>query len=196
MDCSEGVHRPSGRYLFNWVGFSKHDILVERLLEANYKVISNPSDSTGVLCCLPVEFNNTEFEKVEVIRKDGTKEIIEVDTETAIQQLERYLKVQTYYNDTNTSNTIYYNKEDKEDIVDWLLEHWNQYIGVSFLPKNNPTVSAKDLGYSYLPQTYVSKKEFEEYISTLSEIEWEDTGSSEELTDDLLACSTGACPIR
>ena len=134
------------------------------------------------------------LDKKEVTRKDGTIEILEVNLEGALAQLERYEKIQLYYCDQNVSNTIYYLKEEKDDIVDWLLQNWDVYVGVSFLPKNDPTISAKDLGFEYLPQQYVTKQTYYEYFDHLKEIDWDGTDSDEELEDD--GCSGGFCPTK
>ena len=196
MDTYEGVHKPEAMYLFNWVGFGKEDPKVEKLKTAGYKVMDNTADETGAGCliCLPVNFEGGDFTKVNVTHKDGSEEILDLNTETAIEQLERYRKIQLYYCDQNVSNTIYYKQEEKDVIVDWLLDNWDIYVGVSFLFKNDPTVSAADLGFNYLPQEYVNKETFYEYFNSLSEIEWDDTDYESELEDE--GCATGACPIK
>lgn len=193
MDTTEGIHLPSARYLFNWINFSKHDKKVDALKEAGYNVISNPSDSTGLLVCLPVEFDNIAFSKVEVTRKNGEKEILEINNETALEQLARYKKLQVNYCDQNVSNTIYYVPEERDDIVDWLLENWDIYVGLSFLFKNDPTVSARDLGFDYLPQEYVSEEVFKEYVSKLKEINWNDTDYDSDFEE---SCQSGICPMK
>lgn len=194
MDCSEGIHTPIGKYIFNNINFSKHDPIVDSLLEAGYKVFDNPTDNMNVIITLPVEFNNIPFSKVEVERKDGTKEILEINDESAIRQLERYKKVMLYYVDHNCSITVYYSKDEKEDIINWIYDNWDIYYGVSFLPRLSPTISAKDLGYSYLPQEVVDKNTYYEYFNQLKEIDWEGTDSDEELEDD--GCAGGFCPTK
>lgn len=194
MDTTEGIHKPEGKYLFNWVNFSNHDPIVMKLKEANYKWVPNPGDSTSTLICLPVESNHVEFTRKELKRKDGTIDILDVNLESAITQLERYKKWQLFYCDQNVSNTIYYKPEEKDAIVDWLWNNWDVYVGVSFLFKNDPTVSAKDLGFNYLPQEYVTKERFEEYTNSLLEVKWEGTDADIEVDDG--GCATGACPIR
>ena len=73
-----------------------------------------------------------------------------------------------------------------------LLRNWDQYVGVSFIYRNDPTKTAKDLGYDYLPQEVVTKEEYEEYANTLKEVVL--VNSFEEIKDE--ECATGACPIR
>ena len=99
MDCTEGLHRPLGKYIFNNVGFSIHDPLVPKLKEAGYKVFPKPADGETVLVCLPAEYDNVPFENV-----NGT----EVNLESAIDQLERYKLYQENWTDQNTSVTISY----------------------------------------------------------------------------------------
>jgi ribonucleoside-triphosphate reductase len=193
MDTTEGIHKPLGRYIFNWVNFNKEDPIVAKLSRANYKIIPNPSDSTGVIVCLPVEFNNIHFDKIEKTVNGELMEV-EVNLDSAIEQLERYKKYQIHYCDQNVSNTISYDNEEVEDIVEWLYENWDSYVGVSFLYRADPTKTAKDLGYPYLPQEVVDVKTFKSYEETLLPIDWNDTDSYVELKMD--DCATGACPIK
>lgn len=195
MDTTEGVHKAEGKYLFNWVNFSNHDPIVQKLKDANYRWQLNPTDSTGTIVCLPVAFEDVNFDRKEVTRNDGSTEVLEVNLEDAISQLERYKKIQTAWCDQNVSNTIYYTPEEKDDIVDWLMENWDVYVGVSFLFKNDPTVSAKDLGFNYLPQEYVTKERFYEYFDELDEVDFEATDFDEEFEDDPCGAG-GACPIK
>ena len=194
MDTTEGIHKPEAKYLFNWVNFSNHDPLVEKLIKAKYRTLPNPSDTTGTLVCLPVEFDDVVFSKKEVTRKDGTKEILEVNDEGVLVQLSRYKKWMNNYCDQNVSNTIYYRPEDKDLIVNWLFDNWDVYVGLSFLFKNDPTVCAKDLGYPYLPQEYVSEDTFFEYSNILAEIDWTDTDADIEIDDG--GCASGVCPVK
>jgi len=73
-----------------------------------------------------------------------------------------------------------------------LLRNWDQYVGVSFIYRNDPTKTAKDLGYDYLPQEVVTQEEWEEYEGSLQPFEL--VNSLEELKED--ECATGACPIK
>jgi ribonucleoside-triphosphate reductase len=84
-------------------------------------------------------------------------------------------------------------------LVDWFDRNWENYVATSFLFRNDPTKTAADLGYRYLPQECVSRPDFEAYRAGLSPIAVEevaeagifdlDGSSSQE-------CATGACPTR
>jgi adenosylcobalamin-dependent ribonucleoside-triphosphate reductase len=186
MDTPEGMHKPNGKYIFNNVTFAKHDPLVQQLVAAGYHVRQHPSNDINVLVRLPAKFENVEFDVV-----NGQ----EVNLESALSQLRRYREMMDAYIEQNQSVTISYDPSEVEDIVDWLLDNWDHYVGVSFLFRNDPTKTAEDLGYPYLPQQIVTREVYEAYVKQLRSIdlEAETASAGAELEDD---CSTGACPIR
>jgi ribonucleoside-triphosphate reductase (formate) len=185
MDTTEGMHMPLGKYIFNNVQFSKHDPVVELLRAASYNVFNHPIDDSSILVTFPVKWEGVPFTVV-----DGK----EVNLETAIDQLERYKLLQTNWTQQNTSVTISYSTDEIPVIIEWLLNNWDIYVGVSFLYRNDPTKTAKDLGYQYLPQEVVDEVTYNEYVLQLGEVSLETANSFEELKEE--GCSTGACPIR
>lgn len=194
MATTEGSTRPLGKYIFNWIQFNKYDPLVDALKRAGYDWQVHPTDPTGVLVCFPVEYDKVKFTKIDVTRKDGSIEELEINKESAIDQLERYKKLMVWYADHNVSNTINYDKEEVSDIVEWLLTNWDIYVGVSFIFRSDPTMCAKDLGYNYLPQEVVTKTSYTEYVARLEIIDWENTDSTEEISNE--DCASGVCPIK
>ena len=188
MSTTEGVHKPLGRYIFNNIRFSKHDPLVAQLQEAGYRVFPDPySGQAGdsMIATFPVAYENVEFDVV-----DGKH----VNLESAVDQLERYRMMVNNYVDHNCSVTISYDLNEVEAIIDWLEENWDDYVGVSFIYRNDPTKTAEDLGYPYLPQEVVSKEAYDEYVAKLQPLNLDAANSFDELDDD--GCATGACPIR
>ncbi len=189
MDTTEGVHKPLGKYIFNNVNFGKHDPLVPLCRAAGYKVIDNPSDPEAVLITFPVAWNDVPFEKVV---RDG--KVLEVNLESAVSQLERYKMLMINWCQQNVSATISYSVEEVPQIVDWLLENWDNYVGVSFLFRADPTKTAKDLGYLYLPQSVVTKEDYDDYVSRIQPIELDKSNDIDAEIED--ECASGACPIR
>ena len=189
MDTTEGVHKPLGKYVFNNVNFSKYDPLVPLCRASGYRVFDNPSDADAVLITFPVSWDDVPFDKFV---KDGIE--MEVNLESAISQLERYKLLMETWCQQNVSATISYSPEEVPGIVDWLMDNWNVYVGVSFLFRADPTKTAKDLGYLYLPQEVVTKAVFDEYSSRIQPLEIDKANSFEEIQGE--DCSTGACPIR
>lgn len=185
MDTTEGVHKPLGRYIFNNITFSKHDEVIQDLRDAGYKVIEKPFEPDSVLVTFPVEYSDVEFDIV-----DGKH----VNLESAVAQLDRYKLVMDNYVDHNCSVTISYDPSEVSAIIDWILANWDSYVGVSFIYRNDPTKTAEDLGYAYLPQEVVTKEDFFAYADTLWPVTLDNLGSTDDLSDE--ACATGACPIR
>ena len=185
MDTTEGVHKPLGKYIFNNIRFSKHDPLVEILRKGNYRLFDDPYSTDSVIATFPVSYENVDFEVV-----DGKF----VNQESAVDQLNRYRDMMVNYVDHNCSVTVSYAPDEVVSMIDWFMDNWDNYVGVSFLYRNDPTKSAEDLGYPYLPQQVVDEKTFKDYEQSLLPIDLDSANSFNEMDDD--GCATGACPIR
>lgn len=185
FDSTEGMHDPLGKYIFNNVAFSKYDTLIPLLKAANYNVFNHPYDDTAVLVTFPVRYDDVEFDIV-----DGK----EVNMKSAISQLERYKMLMQHYCHQNVSCTISYSLDETDEIVNWLYNNWDNYVAVAFLFRNDPTKTAADLGYPYLPQEVVTKELYDEYISSLLPVDLSLTIATSDILD--ADCAQGACPIR
>lgn len=209
-DSLEGMHKPLGKYILNNVAFSKYDPLVNAMREAGYNVFNHPYDDSATLITFPVKNEGVEFDIVQ-----GK----EVNLDSAVKQLEVYKMLMDSYCQQNVSCTISYSVSETSDIVDWLYNNWDSYVAVSFLFRNDPSKTAADLGYPYLPQEVTTKEIYDAYVAKLLPVNIEGTKpaeekhapteeinapSSEALEDgspvyDLPAdadCATGACPVR
>lgn len=193
-EVPEGLHMPLGKYIFNNITYSKHDPLVDRFRAANYSVIEKPFEPESVLVKFPGKYENIPFTRKTVVRKDGKVEEVEVNADSAIEQLEWYRLLQETWCEQNVSNSISYDPSEVPDIINWFMENWDSYVGVSFIYRNDPTMNAAALGYAYLPQEVVTREVYEEYVSTLKEIDY--TGIGITMDEPTETCMTGACPIR
>ena len=193
MDTTEGLHKPLGKYIFNNVNFSKHDPLVPLCRASGYRVIDSPTDSTSVLITFPVKWDDVPFDKVTKVI-NGKETVMEVNLETALSQLERYKILMTSWCQQNVSATISYSVDEVPAIEEWLLDNWDIYVGVSFLFRADPTKTAADLGYLYLPQEVVTKEAYDEYVSRIVPLEMDKANSMDEM--DTQECASGACPIK
>jgi ribonucleoside-triphosphate reductase len=186
-DAPEGIHKPLAKYIFNNVAFGRHDPLVPVLRDGNYKVFQHPNGYDWVVT-LPVAWEDVEFEKVGDL---------EVNLESAVSQLERYKVAMDNYVEQNCSITVSYDPSEIEAIIDWLMENWDHYVGVSFLLRADPLKTAADLGYPYLPQEPVTKEVYDAYVAGLKFINIESLSEqSEDAIDAGDECATGACPVR
>ena len=187
MDASEGCHKPLGKYILNNINFQASDPIVDKLRASNYNVFANPYDETGVLASFPIKWDDIDFEEV-----DGKL----VNLESAVTQLDRYKFLMDNWTDHNTSITVSYSPDEIPSIIDWILEdkNWNSFVGVSFLLRADPTKTAQDLGYPYLPQQVITQEEFECYSEKLLPVDLDVDGM---MVDDIDAdCASGVCPTR
>ena len=189
MDTTEGVHKPLGKYIINNITFSKDDPIIASLEAAGYKVFDKPFEPSSKLVAMPVCYDDVVFDKVETDRG-----IVEVNLESAVTQLERYKLLMDNYVDHNCSVTISYDPSEVPAIIEWILANWDTYVGVSFIYRNDPTKTAEDLGYAYLPQEVITEEAYVAYTSQLKPLDLSGLVSDDDLADE--ACATGACPIR
>jgi ribonucleoside-triphosphate reductase len=187
-ETPEGCHYPIGKYIFNNIRFSRYDSIVEKLRKANYYIFDDPYSSESVLIRFPVCYKHVKFDIVNNV---------EVNNESALKQLKRYKLLMDNFCDNNCSITVSYSPNEVNQIIDWLLENWDSYVGVSFMYRNDPSKSAKDLGYPYLPQECVTEEAFNSYISTLKEfnLDCEDIENNYSV-DTGISCAGGMCPDK
>ena len=107
---------------------------------------------------------------------------------TAIDQLEVIKRLQTEWSDNSVSVTIYYRKEELDDIKQWLANNYNFSVkSVSFLLHSGH-------GFDQAPMEEISETRYHEERSNVTPITSLD---SVELDDvDIADCDTGACPVR
>jgi ribonucleoside-triphosphate reductase len=206
-EVKEGAHNALSQFIFNWIGISKFDPLVEKARRANYKVIPHPSDQSSVLIAWPVEYSKDGMTptlrkrtKVEFDFATETEKTVEFEEtiygnlEPAVLQLERYKTLMKHYVDHNCSITVFFDEEEIPTIIDWLLVNWSEFVGVSFLQRTDPTKTAADFGQPYLPQEPVFESDYRSYVEKLLPIDWSDDNNFDGVDDP--DCATGVCPVR
>ncbi len=202
-EIPEGIHKPLGKYIFNNIGYSIYDPIVPILKEAGYRVFDKPHDASGVLITYPVKYNDgIGFTNTLVKRKDGREEMVEINLESAIDQLNRYKKININWTEHNSSATISYDVNEVPAIVDWFMENWDFYVGVSFMFRNDPSKNAEDLGYPYLPQEVVTKSDYDAYVAKLKPVDFDEIARKMKNSEiDLKPiedenCLNGGCGVR
>lgn len=187
-EVSEGIHRPLGRYILNWINFSVNDPLVSAMEAAGYKVIPNPSDSNNVLVRFPVDYSGTQFTNVE-----GR----EVNLESGVSQLERYRRWNTMWADHNVSCTVSLDESEIPEVAEWIHRHWDEgYIATAFTRRINPFLTPAEVGHPYLPQEVVTAERFNNVTEKLRPVEWDrfHTGIFE--IGDEGGCKDGVCAVK
>lgn len=187
-EITEGVHRPLGRYIFNWIGFSKDDPILPVLLQAGYEAM--PEGPGSVVVKFPVAYRDVEF------TKDNNGNF--VNQESATDQLARYLKWNRLWADHNVSATIYYDESEIPAIVAMLHAVWDRgdFISVAWLKRHQIGLKPADLGVRYLPQEVVGEADYLEYRKKLGPVEFDGVTGDAHFEVNSPECDTGACPVR
>lgn len=185
-EITEGIHRPLGESIFNWINFSVHDPILSRLESAGYKVIPNPSDGANALACFPVRYRNVKFD-----HSGGKK----VNLESATAQMDRYLRWNNLWCDFNVSCTVSYSPGELSGMADWIDENWDRgFVAVAALRRTDPTKTAKDLGHPYLPQEVVTDEDYGVYKDGLRPVDWSGLQGIYEI--EAQSCENGVCPVK
>jgi adenosylcobalamin-dependent ribonucleoside-triphosphate reductase len=200
---SSGVHKSRAPYFIRRVRITASDPLARVMLDAGYRVypqVTSNGPSQQEL------YDMKPFELAQELQKSNTW-VIEFPVKTtardkssdesAISQLGRYLDFQRYWTDHNTSITIQFSADEVSDVIDMLLENWDDYVAVSFLPKDTTA-------YPQLPEEIIDEQTYNrlaagiEHINQYSIVEALKETERENLMSDLEDpdCATGACPIR
>jgi len=106
---------------------------------------------------------------------------------TAVDQLEVIKRLQKEWSDNSVSVTIYYRKEELDNIKEWLEENYYDTKSVSFLLHSGH-------GFDQAPLEEITE---DEYNSERSKVTPITSLNSVELSEvDIDDCDTGACPVR
>ena len=106
---------------------------------------------------------------------------------SAIDQMEVVKRLQTEWSDNAVSCTVYYKKEELEDIKKWLNENYKVYTkSMSFLLHS-------DHGFAQAPFEEITE---EHYLDLMSKVEPFESVDINEDDMELAECSGGHCPIK
>ena len=111
---------------------------------------------------------------------------------TAIQQLEYVKELQTNWSDNSISVTVYFRKEELEDIKKWLKVNYNESVkSISFLLHN-------EHGFIQAPLEKITEEQYNEMVKNTRPFTSVDGICYNSKDDEFLQndCIGGACPIR
>lgn len=179
---SPGVHHSHAPYYIRRVRINAGDPLVKVCEELGYKIVPEAGQTEENCTTKVIEFY--------IKAPEGkTKQNV-----TALEQLETYKMFMENYVDHNTSITVTVKSNEWDEVVNWVYNNWDIFIGISFL--------ALDGGvYPLMPYEAITKEQYNEFIKnyptqkiTPEMIQkYETTGESDIGESE---CSNGICPIR
>lgn len=173
---SPGVHPAFSKYYIRRVRMSSNDPLIEQCKALGYKTeYVKGYDGENDYKTIIVEFPCFAGDNVIVAKNMS-----------AIKQLELVKQLQTVWADNSVSCTIYFKKDELEDIKKWLKENYNDHVkAISFLLH-------QDHGFEQAPYEEITKEKYEEMISKVKSL----TELIVKEGDTLIEECKGACPIK
>ncbi|MEO0852016.1 MAG: ribonucleoside-triphosphate reductase, adenosylcobalamin-dependent, partial [Cyanobacteria bacterium J06648_11] len=211
---ASGLHWPYAPYYLRRVRMSQTDALAKTMRDRGVPVYPE----SFILDNLPEAQGSTIWEKLDWYQQLSAEErdrvldqsetwVLEFPVKTAarrkssdvsaIEQLENYRMTATHYCDHNASVTITVGDDEWDDVVDWVYDHWESFVGISFLPK-----CADDV-YPLLPYQAIDAEDYDRRMrDAVFTVDFDRLAQYERLMDDPDAveleadCAGGACPIR
>lgn len=102
------------------------------------------------------------------------------------KQLDVLIMAQKYWADQAVSVTVYYKKEELQQIKEWLTNNFKYLKTISFLCHN-------DHGFKQAPKEAISKEKYEELYAKIRPIDMEKIEGSDL---ESMECEGGFCPIK
>lgn len=184
---SPGVHWQHSPYFIRRIRVNAHDPLALTAKELGWQIHPEVGQDMETATTLVIDFpvhSPSEVTKADI---------------PAVEQLKEYILFQKFYTDMNTSNTITVKPDEWEEVEDFVYNHWDDMLGVTFLELNSAY-------YPLMPYEECTKEEYEELKSKMKpfdpdllnamELSSRNMGKEFEILDDRAECSQGVCPIR
>ena len=171
-----GVHSAYSEYYYRTVRMASSDPMVEYCKKRGYKFeFEENYDGTvnrdTVVVYFPIHIEDTIYAK----------------DMTAIKQLELVKQIQTEWSDNSVSVTVYYKKEELEEIKQWLKDNYKDSLKtVSFLLH-------QDHGFKQAVYQDITKEEYERAIKRLKVYEPIKVDAFER---DIQDCDSGSCGVN
>ena len=176
--ATAGGHPAYSRYYIRRVRMSSQDALVETCKDMGYHV-EYDKNFDGSL--------NRDTVIVEFPCKSGDNAILAKDMK-ATDQLELVKDIQREWSDNAVSCTVYYKKEELDEIKEWLRKNYKGNIkSVSFLLH-------QDHGFEQAPYEEIDEKTYEKLTIGIKKVSSVDIGNGKSLEG--LECEGGVCPIK
>lgn len=174
-----GIHPGYSQYHIRRIRMASNISLVEICRENGYEIefqknFDGTDDKNTVVVSFPCKFPDTT-----IVAKDMK----------ATDQLNVVKELQTNWSDNAVSCTVYYKKEELNEIKEWLSKNYNENTkSLSFLLHN-------DHGFIQAPLEEITKERYKEMISKVKVISQIDTIDEKSLLDSM-ECESGICPIK
>lgn len=152
---SSGLHVSHAPYYIRRVRINATDPLAKVALNLNWNVLPEVGTTMENATTYVIEFPMKSPAK----RTRGEQSLKE--------QFKTYFQFQEYYTQHNSSNTITVRDDEWEEAQNIIFEHWDDFVGVSFIPYDGGT-------YELMPYEEITEEKYNELIKDFEEFNIED----------------------
>lgn len=184
---SPGVHWQHSPYFIRRIRVNAHDPLALTAKELGWRIHPEVGQDIETATTIVIDF--PVHSPATVTKSDVP----------ATVQLEEYILFQRHYTDMNTSNTITVKPEEWEEVEEFVYNHWDEMLGVTFLELNStyyPLMPYEECTKEEYEELKSSMKEFDPVLLNKLELSTRNMGKEFEILDDRSECTSGVCPIR
>lgn len=184
---SPGVHWQHSPYFIRRIRVNAHDPLALTAKELGWQIHPEVGQEMETATTIVIDFP---------VKSPAT--VTKADV-SAVEQLEEYLLFQKHYTDMNTSNTITVKPDEWEEVEDFVYNHWDDMLGVTFLELNStyyPLLPYEECTKEEYEELKAKMKEFDPDLLNEKELSTRNMGKEFEILDDRESCASGVCPIR
>ena len=184
---SPGVHWQHSPYFIRRIRVNAHDPLALTAKELGWRIHPEVGQDMETATTIVIDFpvhSHATITKADV---------------PAVVQLEEYILFQRHYTDMNTSNTITVKPEEWEEVEEFVYNHWDEMLGVTFLELNStyyPLMPYEECTQEEYEELKSNMKEFDPVLLNQLELSTRNMGKEFEILDDRSECTSGVCPIR
>lgn len=171
FDCGSGISARFAECQWRYVRASKESSIAKFLIDQGVPYANAPER--------PNELYVFGF------LKEAPANSIKRDDQTALEQLDNWIRWKKNWAEHSVSATIYVQEWEWVAVGAWVYEHFDEITGLSFLPKDNGT-------YQYAPNVELTREEFEAAAATFPTVAWEKLSLYED-DDETGARTTIAC---
>lgn len=176
-DCTPGIHPAYSRYYIQRIRFASNDSLVPVLKEAGHKIeFVQRLDGTLDRSTVVAEF---------YVKMNGETPCANEDFDTQ-RQLEVLKLAQKHWSDNSVSVTVYYKREELEEIKLWLKDNLKEIKSISFLCHS-------EHGFQQAPYEAITQEQYEKLNSKIKLIDFNLITAGEL---ESLECAGGSCPLK
>jgi len=172
-----GIHPAYAQYMYRRIRIASSHALVNVCKENGYPIefvknFDGSEDYNTVVVTFPFSY------------PEGT---ILASQMSAIDQLKMIKKLQTIWSDNSVSCTVYYRKEEIDDIRQYLKENYKSFHkSLSFLLHS-------DHGFAQAPYEEITEEQYNELVNSTKIITSLNGSIDYESNDE---CASGICPIK